>query len=168
MTLILNEEQIKQKIKRIAIQIVEQNYDEQEVYLIGINNNGLGFAKMLLKAIQAIEFDKPTFHLRKVALNPANPLAKVVEINTPLKDLQNKALIFIDDVANTGRTIFYAMKPVLIDIVPKKVEIAVLVDRKHKNFPILINYVGLALATTLNENIEVQIQDVDEMAVYLK
>ena len=60
------------------------------------------------------------------------------------------------------------MRPVLIDVIPKKVEVAVLVDRKHKNFPISINYVGLALATTLSENIEVQITDVNEMAVYLK
>lgn len=168
MALILNEQQIKQKIKRIAIEILEQNYDEKEVYLIGINNNGLGFAKMLLKAIQAIDLEKPTFHLNQVTLNPANPLSKTVDINLPLQDLQNKAIIFIDDVANTGRTIFYAMKPVLIDIVPKKVEVAVLVDRKHKNFPISINYVGLALATTLSENIEVQIRDVDEMAVHLR
>lgn len=168
MALILNEQQIKQKIKRIAIQILEQNHDEKEVFLIGINNNGLGFAKMLLDAIHAIDLNKPTFHLQQVSLNPANPLAKAVEINLPLEQLQDKSLIFIDDVANTGRTIFYAMKPVLIDVVPKKVEVAVLVDRKHKNFPISINYVGLALATTLSENIEVQIRDVDEMAVYLK
>jgi pyrimidine operon attenuation protein/uracil phosphoribosyltransferase len=168
MALILNEQQIKQKIKRIAIQILEQNYDEKEVYLIGVNNNGLDFAKMLLKAIQLIELEKPTFHLNQVTLNPANPLSKAVEIDLALQDLQNKSIIFIDDVANTGRTIFYAMRPVLIDVIPKKVEVAVLVDRKHKNFPISINYVGLALATTLSENIEVQITDVNEMAVYLK
>jgi pyrimidine operon attenuation protein/uracil phosphoribosyltransferase len=59
------------------------------------------------------------------------------------------------------------MKPVLLDIVPKKVEVAVLVDRKHKSFPISINYVGLSLATTLSENIDVQIRDVETMAVYL-
>ncbi len=167
MALILNEQQIKQKIKRIAIQILEQNHNEKEVFLIGINNNGLGFAKMLLNAIDAIDLDKPTFHLHQVSLNPANPLAKAVEINISLESLQNKSLIFIDDVANTGRTLFYAMKPVLVDIVPKKVEVAVLVDRKHKNFPISINYVGLALATTLSENIAVKIRDVDEMSVHL-
>ena len=168
MSLILNEQQIQQKIKRLAIQILEHNHDETEVYLIGINNSGLGFAKMLLNAIDKIEFAKPTFHLTQVSLSPANPLAKPVEISLPLKQLENKVIIFVDDVANTGRTLFYAMKPVLIDIVPKKVEVAVLVDRKHKNFPISINYVGLSLATTLSENIEVQIREVKEMAVYLK
>lgn len=167
MALILNEQQIQQKIKRLAIQILEQNHDESEVYLIGINNNGLGFAKMLLDAIDKIEVAKPTFHLTQVNLNPANPMAKDVEIKTPLEELENKAIIFVDDVANTGRTLFYAMKPVLLDVIPKKVEVAVLVDRKHKNFPISINYVGLSLATTLSENIDVQIRDVEEKAVYL-
>jgi|AntRauTorckE5430_2_1112549.scaffolds.fasta_scaffold13513_1 pyrimidine operon attenuation protein/uracil phosphoribosyltransferase len=167
MSLILNEQQIQQKIKRLAIQILEHNHDESEVYLIGINNNGLGFAQMLLDAIDKIDFAKPTFHLTKVSLSPTNPLGKSVEINLPLADLENKTVIFVDDVANTGRTLFYAMKPVLVDVVPKKVEVAVLVDRKHKNFPIFINYVGLTLATTLSENIDVQIRNVAEMAVYL-
>lgn len=167
MSLILNEQQIQQKIKRLAIQILEHNHDEAEVYLIGINNNGLGFAQMLLAAIDKIEVAKPIFHITQVSLSPANPLGKPVEINLPLAELKNKAVIFVDDVANTGRTLFYAMKPVLIDVVPKKVEVAVLVDRKHKNFPIFINYVGLTLATTLSENIDVQIREVAEMAVYL-
>ena len=59
------------------------------------------------------------------------------------------------------------LEVLLLDIVPKKVEVAVLVDRKHKSFPISINYVGLSLATTLSENIDVQIRDVEAMAVYL-
>ena len=167
MALILNEVQIQQKIKRLAIQILEQNHKESMIYLIGINNNGLGFAKMLLDAIHDIDAKKPTFKLTQVHLNPAAPLSKAVDIETPLEELENKCLIFVDDVANTGRTIFYAMKPVLLDIVPKKVEVAVLVDRKHKSFPISINYVGLSLATTLSENIDVQIRNVETKAVYL-
>lgn len=167
MALILNEQQIEQKIKRLAIQILEHNHDETEVYLIGINNNGLGFAQMLFDAIHNIEVEKPTFHLTQVILSPANPLGKGVDIQLPLQQLEGKAIIFVDDVANTGRTLFYAMKPVLVDILPKKVEVAVLVDRKHKNFPIFINYVGLTLATTLSENIDVQIRNVETKAVHL-
>lgn len=66
----------------------------------------------------------------------------------PVEDLKDKALIIVDDVANTGRTIFYAFKPIL-DVLPKKVEVAVLADRTHKSFPIRVDYVGLSLATTL-------------------
>lgn len=167
MALILNEQQIEQKIKRLGIQILEHNHDEKEVYLIGINKNGLGFAQMLLDAINEIDVQKPTFHLSQVSLNPANPLNKDIDLELSLDDLKDKVIIFVDDVANTGRTLFYAMKPVLIDVIPKKVEVAVLVDRKHKNFPIFINYVGLTLATTLSENIDVQIRDVEKKAVYL-
>ncbi|MEL6989936.1 MAG: phosphoribosyltransferase family protein, partial [Bacteroidota bacterium] len=73
----------------------------------------------------------------------------------------------VDDVANTGRTIFYAFKP-LFEILPKKIEVAVLVDRKHKSFPIKVDYVGLSLATTIQENIDVQILNTEDKAVYLK
>jgi pyrimidine operon attenuation protein/uracil phosphoribosyltransferase len=66
-------------------------------------------------------------------------------------------------VANTGRTIFYAVKP-LLDILPKKIETIVLVDRKHKAFPIAITYYGISLATTFQEHIDVKL---DEPAVYL-
>ena len=83
-----------------------------------------------------------------------------------LEASEGKVIIIVDDVANTGRTLFYAMKPIF-QIIPKKVEVAVLVDRMHKSFPIKIDYMGLSLATTLKENIEVKIRDVKEQAVYL-
>jgi pyrimidine operon attenuation protein / uracil phosphoribosyltransferase len=80
--------------------------------------------------------------------------------------VKDKVVILIDDVANTGRTIFYAIRP-LLDVLPKKVEVAVLVDRKHKSFPIQPDYVGLSLATTLKENIDVQIRETADWSVYL-
>ena len=85
----------------------------------------------------------------------------------PIEQVAGKVVIIVDDVANTGRTIYYAIKP-LLDTLPKKVEVAVLVDRKHKSFPIQSDYVGLSLATTLKENIDVQIREVQEWAVFLK
>ncbi|MBI5914270.1 MAG: phosphoribosyltransferase, partial [Bacteroidetes bacterium] len=69
-------------------------------------------------------------------------------------------------VANTGRTIFYACKPIL-QTLPKKVEVAVMVDRTHKSFPVKVDYFGLSLATTLLENIEVQIRDTEQFGVFL-
>ena len=81
-------------------------------------------------------------------------------------DLVGKTVILVDDVANTGRTIFYACKPIL-DILPKKLEVAVLVDRRHKTFPIYPKYVGFSLATTLKEDIELQILNKEEWGVYL-
>jgi len=161
---ILDERQIKQKIKRLAIHILENNFNEKEIILAGINNNGMGFAKMIYRHLSRLSDIKIT--QTRIRLNPANPVKTEVEIDLPLKDIKNKVIIIVDDVANTGRTIFYAMKP-LFEVLPKKVEVAVLVDRKHKSFPILVDYVGISLATTMRENIDVQIMKVKEKAVFL-
>ncbi len=77
-----------------------------------------------------------------------------------------RTTIIVDDVANTGRTIFYAVQP-LLKVIPRKVEVAVLVDRKHKSFPIKADYVGLSLFTTLKDDIDVRIKAADEMSVHL-
>lgn len=161
---ILNQNQIKQKIRRLSFEILENNYNEKQIILAGINNNGMNFARLLLKELQKIS--EINFILSHITLDPAEPLSVPIKIDLPNKELRNKAIIIIDDVANTGRTIYFALKP-LMEIVPKKIEAAVLVDRTHKSFPIKVDYVGLSLATTLKENIDVQLKGVDEMAVYL-
>lgn len=161
---LLNDRQIKQKIKRLAIQILENNFGEKEIILAGINNNGMGFAKMIHKHLKKLSDIK--FTLTQVQLSPANPLEKEVTIGMPLEQLEDKVIIIVDDVANTGRTICYAIKP-LLSILPKKIEVAVLVDRQHKSFPVKVDYKGLSLATTLHENIDVHIIGVKEGAVFL-
>jgi len=161
---ILNQEQIQQKIKRLAIEILENNFEEEELILAGINNTGLGFARMLLEEL--LKITEIPITLTRIRLNPAAPLSREILIEMPAEQLFGKAIIVADDVANTGRTIFYAMKPIL-SILPKKVEVAVLVDRTHKSFPVKVDYFGLSLATTLMDDIDVQIQDVEEMAVFL-
>jgi len=151
---ILDQGQIRQKIKRLAIEILENNFEEKTIILIGINNNGNGFAKHLVAELKKIT--DISISLFNVRLNPAAPPSSPIEIDAPIESLKGKSIILIDDVANTGRTIFYACKPIL-DIIPKKLEVAVLIDRKHKTFPIYPKYVGLSLATTLKEDIELQI-----------
>jgi pyrimidine operon attenuation protein/uracil phosphoribosyltransferase len=162
---ILSNTQISQKIKRLAIEILENNYTEKKILLAGINSNGLGFAKLLMKAIQKIS-DVEVI-LANISLNPAKPTSKDVTIDIDESIFKNKVVVIVDDVANTGRTIFFAFKPFL-DILTKKVEVAVLVDRKHKSFPIKVDYVGLSLATTLKENIKVQLGTVNEREVRLE
>jgi len=161
---ILNQRQIQQKIKRLAIEILENNFDGKELILIGINNNGMTFAQLIMEEL--LEISDMPITLTRVHLNPAAPLTSDVEIEMPTEDLNDKCLIIVDDVANTGRTIFYALKPVF-NILPLKVEVAVLIDRKHKSFPIKVDYVGLTLATTLKENINVQLANKKEQAVFL-
>ena len=163
---ILTDRQIRQKIRRIAIEILERNYGEPEIILAGLNNNGLGFAQLLLSELLPIAPQDVEITLTRIDLNPANPVEYEPYIEMPAEALRNKNIILVDDVANTGRTIFYAVQP-LLKVVPKRVEVAVLVDRQHKSFPIKADYVGLSLATTMLENIEVKIRDTEEMAVYL-
>jgi len=155
---ILDKKQISQKIKRLAFEIYECNYGEKEITLAGINNNGMRFAELLKSQLEDISDFKVA--ITQLQVNPANPVAEDIEIARPLKELRRGVVIIVDDVANTGRTIFYAFKP-LLDIVPKRVETAVLVDRKHKSFPVKVDYVGLSLSTTLKENIEVDLEGRD-------
>lgn len=161
---ILNNRQIEQKIKRLAFEILENNYQEKEIILAGINNNGMTFAEILYAELKKLTACK--LILTRIRLNPANPLSAEVSIELQNEELRQKCIIIVDDVANTGRTIFYACKP-LLKVLPKKIEVAVLVDRTHKSFPIKVDYMGLSLATTLKENIEVKIRDVEEFAVFL-
>lgn len=161
---ILNEKQIEQKIQRLAIEILENNYEEKELIMIGINNRGWEVAQRLRAKIEAR--GKTRVIMTRLRLSPAAPLDDPIELEMPAEDMAGKVVIIADDVANTGRTLFYAFRP-LMNVLFKKVEIAVLVDRKHKSFPIKVDYVGLSLATTLRENIDVHILEGEEQAIFL-
>lgn len=152
---ILDKKQIDQKIRRLAIQIVENNFAEKEIILAGINNNGMRFAELIKRQLEEIT-DKVVM-LTQLRLDPADPTSDEIVIDFEDAQLKRKVIIVVDDVANTGRTIFYAFKP-LMEVLPKRIETAVLVDRKHKSFPVKIDYVGLSLATTVQENIEVNLK----------
>lgn len=161
---ILDHTQISQKIKRLAYQILESNYDQEEIILAGINNNGLGFAKMLKKQLEKIGDTR--ILLKNLRLNPAAPVEFPVKINITSEELNGKVVVVVDDVANTGRTMFYAMK-VFMDAIPQKIETVVLIDRKHKAFPVEMNHFGLSLATTVQNNIEVDLSDPKNMFVFI-
>lgn len=161
---ILNQKQIQQKVKRLAIQILENNYTEDCLIVAGINKTGMFFAEMLYAELQSA--GNKQLILTGIKLNPANPLSSEILLDLPVSEFNGKVVIVVDDVANTGRTIYYATKP-LLEVLPKKIEAAVLIDRKHKSFPIRVDYVGLTLATTLQEHIDVEITPGKEYAVYL-
>jgi pyrimidine operon attenuation protein / uracil phosphoribosyltransferase len=162
---ILDHQEIKQKIKRMAMQIAEHNFQYEEIILAGINKNGYGFAKLLEKELKKIIETK--INCRHLRLDAGNPLSKPIVFDEKPENIKSKAVIIVDDVANTGRTIFYAFKPLMEDL-PSKIEVAVLVDRKHKLFPVNVDYMGMTLATTYKENIKVKILDVEEMEVHLE
>ncbi|MFK7808894.1 MAG: phosphoribosyltransferase family protein [Saprospiraceae bacterium] len=163
---LLDEQQVEKKLERLAIEILENNYNTKEIILAGINNNGLSFAELLQERL--LKHDpKKKVSLTQISLSPAKPLESEITIGKSAKELKNKVVIIVDDVANTGRTIFYAFKP-FMDVLPKRIEVAVLVDRKHKSFPIKVDYMGMSLATTVEENIQVRIRGKRDRAVFLK
>ncbi len=151
---ILNQAQTKSKIRRMAFQIAENHLNLDKTILLGINSNGYTLAKLIQDQISSIADQEPTLH--RIKLSPADPLESEAIIEPELK-IKGKRIILIDDVANTGRTLFYALKP-LMAAMPKSVELAVMIDRSHKSFPVRSDYVGLSLATTLRENISVNLQ----------
>lgn len=160
--LILDNTQIKQKIQRLAVEIVENNY-EHPIALVGVNNNGYRFGKLLLEAIHAYHPLDASLH--QVRLNPREPHVHPIELETG--DLSGKNIIIVDDVANTGRTLFYAASP-LLRVMPPKLEVAVLIDRRHKNYPVHVRYVGLSLSTTLRQHIDVRLEDAGQYEVWLR
>src|SRR3954464_12818748 len=122
-TKILNSEDIQQKTRRIAYQIVEDNYEENELTIIGIKPNGYQYASLLKKEIEAI--DSINVKLVELSMNKTKPLQDEIILNLGKASLDGKTVIVVDDVANTGKTLYYALKPVM-EFSPKKVQAAVL------------------------------------------
>lgn len=161
---ILNHKQITQKIKRLSIEILEQNYDAKEIVLAGINQNGWSFSKLLYADLS--ELTQIPISLTRIKVNSANPLAEPVALELNTKEVNGKTIIVVDDVANTGRTLFYAFQP-LTHALPGKIQVAVLIDRTHKTFPIQVDFCGLSLATTLREHIQVNLTDTENFEAFL-
>jgi pyrimidine operon attenuation protein / uracil phosphoribosyltransferase len=152
---ILTSEDIDRKLKRMAIEITENNFAETEIVLLGIFDRGLYIAKYLQAELQKQK--SWNVYLGEINIDKKNPLQSAIEIKIDT-DLKNKTIIIVDDVANSGKTIFYALKP-LMDLSLNKIQLAVLVDRQHKSFPITADYVGLSISTTLQNMIYVEIGD---------
>lgn len=161
-TIILDKERINQKLQRMAYEVWENNSKEKGITLIGIKGSGATVARSLaerLKEISPLKID-----LLEVQLNKRNPLAGEITLDG---DLTGKSIVLIDDVANSGKTLLYALSPIL-KYEPKRVMIAVLVDRRHKSFPITPDIVGYSVSTTLQEHIDVETDGEQIIAAYLQ
>ncbi len=162
-TSILSGKQMAQRIERIAFQIYEDNFDQKEVILAGIAPNGYEFAVRLGAKLD--EISKLKHKLVKISLDKDSPYDKLAQISITDKELNDKVVILVDDVLNSGKTLAHALK-VLLNVPVKKIRTAVMVDRSHKRYPVAADYIGLSLSTTLHEHITVSLSKKDE-AVYL-
>ena len=146
---ILDYQSIKKKIRRISLQILESNIDRDEIIIAGIDLNGFIIAKKISQEISKIS--EINIKLCKVKIDKKNPLN---DISTSLnfEDYQNKSLVIIDDVLNSGATLMYSVKYFLNTKI-KSLKTAVLVDRNHKKYPIKADYKGLSLSTSIQNKV---------------
>lgn len=163
MSEVLNHNQIKKKITRMAYEIYERNLGTGAVVFAGISGMGMTLAALLAQELQTIS-DLKVEEVR-ILLDKSNLAKSEVELSSPI-ELGGKTLLIVDDVLNTGKTLAYAMKPFL-DVELYKMEVAVLVNRSHGLFPIRPDYTGYELSTTLNEHIRVDFSSENNYSVHL-
>jgi pyrimidine operon attenuation protein/uracil phosphoribosyltransferase len=153
-SIILTNQQINHKIRRIAFQIYENNIDEKEIVIAGIAANGYVLAKKIKKALESISDIK--VKLCEVTMNKKKPL-EPVQTSISSQEYRNCSLVLVDDVLSSGTTLIYAVKHFL-DVPLKQFKTAVLVNRNHKKYPIKADFKGISLSTSLQENISVEFE----------
>lgn len=162
--LILDKTSIEEKTRRIAYQILEDCFEEDELVLAGLADRGYIFAQRLQRALSLI-CDKPILLIRLAIDKQGSVLDG--ETDVPIEQATNKAVILVDDVLNSGRALSYGLG-MFLDIPLKKMRTAVLIDRSHRKFPIVTDFSGMQLSTVLNEQVSVFFEEMDgEDAAYL-
>ena len=160
--IILTNQEIDHKTRRIAYQIYETFVDEKEIIIAGIASNGFVFAEKIAEILKTISPLKVILCEVKIdKLNPNNPITTSIS----KENYTNKGLILVDDVLNSGTTLVYAVRHFL-DVPLKKFKTAVLVDRNHKKYPVKADFKGISLSTSLLEHVQV-VFDKKESYAYL-
>lgn len=160
--MILSAETAARKLKRMALEVCERNYASDEIIFLGIKDNGSMIAREIAELMA--ETFKSKITVVDLFINKKQPC----EITLSDKiDINNKVVVLVDDVANSGRTMLYSLKPLLLHL-PKKIQTLALVERTHKLFPIAVDYVGVSVSTTLEENIEVEIEGGKVLGAWLR
>jgi pyrimidine operon attenuation protein/uracil phosphoribosyltransferase len=153
-TIVLDHERVQRKLERIAHQLHEENHEEQGIILVGIAPRGLALAKRLqarLKEISELQVDLVTLQLDK-----DKPLKAPVKLSLELDALRDRTVVLVDDVLMSGRTLMHAAAH-LVSVPLKRLTTVVLVDRRHRSYPIRADIVGLTLSTTTQEHISVEL-----------
>ena len=164
---ILDKEAIERSIMRIAHEILEKHKGTENICLVGIRNRGVYLAQLLSDCIKKIETKEVpvgildiTLYRDDLTLIAASPIVRKTEIDF---DINDKILILVDDVLYTGRTIRAALDALIDFGRPKSIQVAVLVDRGHRELPIRADYVGKNIPTSQKETVEVHLAEVDGM-----
>ena len=160
--IILTNEEIIHKTKRISYQILETFVDEKEVVIAGIANSGYTFAQKISEELSKIS--DLNVVLCEVKINKQNP-KDIITTSLQTSEYENKALVLVDDVLNSGTTLIYGVKHFL-DVPLKRFKTAVLVNRNHKKYPVKADFKGISLSTSIKEHIQIDFLD-KEATAYL-
>lgn len=163
--ILLDDQAIRRAITRISHEIIEKNKGIEELFLIGIRTRGVFLAERIAEMIKNIEGKEIPVGILDITLYrddlstlSSQPVVNSTEIH---ENISGKNIILIDDVLFTGRTIRSALNA-LIDLGrPKKIQLAVLIDRGHRELPIRADYVGKNVPTSLKELIRVELSEMD-------
>ncbi len=159
---ILSKEAAIQKLHRMALELAENlNGDGVPVVLIGIRNSGMVVAEKIGSFLKQYI----TSEIRIIAASLDKTLPKEVTLSESI-DFNGLHVVLIDDVTDSGRTLLYALKP-LLAYHPKSIQTMVLVERMHKLFPVKPDYVGLSIATTLQDHIQVEVSNGEVEGAYI-
>src|SRR5688572_1532393 len=159
---ILDQSLAEKKLRRMALEIIENNAGEKGIILVGIKDRGSVVAECISKLLS--EMGSLPSDVINISFDKKFP--KEVLVSKAI-DFNDKVIIVVDDVANSGKTLLYALKPFL-DFLPRKIQTLVLVARSHNSFPVHPDYVGLSIATTLQEHIYVGVGDDKVLGAYMQ
>lgn len=162
---ILDKDAINRALTRIAHEIVEKNKGTEDLCLVGIRNRGVYLAQRLSVCIKNIDGKEVptgaldiTLYRDDLALASGQPVVRKTEIDF---DINNKNLVLVDDVLYTGRTIRAALDALIDFGRPRSIQLAVLVDRGHRELPVRADYAGKNIPTSKDESVKVRLQEAD-------
>ena len=159
---ILDQSLAEKKLRRMALEIMENNAGEKEIILAGIKERGSVVAECISKHLS----EMGSLPVDVISISFDKDLPKEINVSKRV-DFNGKVIIVVDDVANSGKALLYALKPFL-EFQPKKIQTLVLVARSHNSFPVHPDYVGLSIATTLQEHIYVEVGDDKILGAYME
>ena len=164
-TVLMDSEGIRRALTRISHEIVEKNKGVENIVLVGIRTRGVPIAERLADAIEKIEGERPpvgvldiTLYRDDLSTLDYQPVVRTTELPV---DISGKIVVLVDDVLYTGRTIRAALDAVIDMGRPTTIQLAVLIDRGHRELPIRADFVGKNVPTSSHEVVSVQLESVD-------
>jgi pyrimidine operon attenuation protein/uracil phosphoribosyltransferase len=154
MAQIANREKIERILERIAYQLAENYCHHKRIVFVGIKESGFVLAQEIEQCLKPII--NISTEVISLEIDKKNPQTSAIKLSNNL-DAKDTAIILVDDVINSGKTLFYALKP-FFDMKLDALHTLILVERKYKRFPIMADYVGISLNTTMLEKIEVKVK----------